>query len=100
LSIYLDEGSFLSILSTIKCNFCGIMEKKRISKDGLKRALRIFKYVLPYRLKFGLGLVFLLLSSLTFMSFPGLIGRLVGGDEVSDSAIDQFFNLQNIDQVA
>jgi len=76
------------------------MEKKRISKDGLKRALRIFKYVLPYRLKFGLGLVFLLLSSLTFMSFPGLIGRLVGGDEVSDSAIDQFFNLQNIDQVA
>jgi ABC-type multidrug transport system fused ATPase/permease subunit len=34
------------------------------------------------------------------MSFPGLIGRLVGGDEVSDSAIDQFFNLQNIDQVA
>lgn len=76
------------------------MEKKRISKDGLKRALRIFKYVLPYRLKFGLGLVFLLLSSLTFMSFPGLIGRLVGGDEVSHSAIDQFFNLQNIDQVA
>jgi ABC-type multidrug transport system fused ATPase/permease subunit len=71
-----------------------------VTKEGLKRALRIFKYVLPYKLKFSLGLFFLLMSSLTFMSFPGLIGRLMGGDDVSDSAIDQFFNLQNIDQVA
>jgi ABC-type multidrug transport system fused ATPase/permease subunit len=74
--------------------------KTKVTKEGLKRALRIFKYVLPYKLKFSLGLFFLLMSSLTFMSFPGLIGRLMGGDDVSDSAIDQFFNLQNIDQVA
>ena len=75
-------------------------EKTKVSKESLKRALRIFKYVLPYRWKFSLGMFFLLLSSLTFMSFPGLIGRLMGGDDVSDSSIDQFFNLQNIDQVA
>ena len=75
-------------------------EKRKVSRESLKRALRIFKYVLPYKAKFSLGLVFLLLSSITFMTFPGLIGRLVGGDEVSDSPIDQFFNLQNIDQVA
>lgn len=74
--------------------------KTKLTKEGFVRALRIFKYVLPYRGKFILGLFFLLMSSLTFMSFPGLIGRLMGGDEVSDSAIDQFFNLQNIDQVA
>jgi ABC-type multidrug transport system fused ATPase/permease subunit len=73
---------------------------KSISKAGFKRALRIFRYVSPYKAKFALGLVFLLLSSLTFMTFPGLIGRLVGGDEVSDSPIDRFFNLENIDQVA
>lgn len=74
--------------------------KTKVTKEGLKRALRIFKYVLPYKLKFSLGLFFLLMSSLTFMSFPGLTGRLMGGDDASDSAIDQFFNLQNIDQVA
>ncbi|GAB5538556.1 MAG: ABC transporter transmembrane domain-containing protein [Salibacteraceae bacterium] len=45
-------------------------------------------------------MIFLLLSSLTFMTFPGLIGRLVGGNDVQDSPIDRFFNLENIDQVA
>jgi len=73
---------------------------KSITKAGFKRALRIFEYVKPYKAKFTLGLVFLLLSSVTFMTFPGLFGRLVGGDEVSDSPIDRFFNLENIDQVA
>ena len=34
------------------------------------------------------------------MTFPGLIGRLVGGNELQDSPIDRFFNLENIDQVA
>jgi ABC-type multidrug transport system fused ATPase/permease subunit len=34
------------------------------------------------------------------MTFPGLLGRLIGGDEVDDSPIDAFFNLENINQVA
>lgn len=34
------------------------------------------------------------------MVFPGLLGRLMGGSEVSDSPIDRFFNLENINQVA
>lgn len=34
------------------------------------------------------------------MTFPALIGRLVGGDGVEDSPIDRIFNLDNIDQVA
>jgi ABC-type multidrug transport system fused ATPase/permease subunit len=73
---------------------------KRISLIALKRSLRIFTYVMPYRLKFSVGLLFLLLSTLTFMVFPGLIGRLVGGNEVKNSAIDRFFNIENINQVA
>lgn len=51
-------------------------------------------------MKFGLGMIFLFLSAFTFMTFPGLLGRLIGGEEVSDSPIDQFFQLENIDQVA
>jgi ABC-type multidrug transport system fused ATPase/permease subunit len=34
------------------------------------------------------------------MTFPGLLGRLIGGDEVSDSPIDQFFSLENVNQIA
>jgi ABC-type multidrug transport system fused ATPase/permease subunit len=75
-------------------------KSKRVSKAALKRSLRIFEYVYPYKLKFSLGLVFLFLSSATFMVFPGLLGRLMGGSEVSDSPIDRFFNLENINQVA
>jgi ABC-type multidrug transport system fused ATPase/permease subunit len=75
-------------------------ERKRLTKAQFKRSTRIFKYVLPYRGKFTLGLLFLLFSSLTFMTFPALIGRLVGGDGVKNSPIDRIFNLDNIDQVA
>ncbi|MBT3647722.1 MAG: ATP-binding cassette domain-containing protein [Flavobacteriales bacterium] len=76
-------------------------ERKRgISKESFRRALRIFRYVWPHRLKFCIGVVFLFLSAFTFMTFPGLLGRLIGGDEVSDSPIDQFFSLENVNQIA
>lgn len=75
-------------------------KKPTITRDALRRSLRIFQYVLPYKGKFTAGLVFLFLSAFTFMAFPGLIGRLIGGNEVKESPIDQFFNLENINQVA
>ena len=74
--------------------------KKRVSKDALKRAARIFRYVAPYRSKFTLGLIFLFLSAFTFMTFPSLLGRLLAGDDAKESPIDSFFNLENINQVA
>lgn len=74
--------------------------KKRVSKAALKRSLRIFRYITPYKFKFAIGMVFLFLSSATFMVFPGLLGRLIGGEEVEGSSIDSFFNLENINQVA
>jgi ABC-type multidrug transport system fused ATPase/permease subunit len=83
--------------------FATDMEKdkgKKLSKAALKRSLRIFQYVMPYKFKFSLGLIFLFLSSATFMVFPGLLGRLIGGEEVKDSPIDAFFSLENINQVA
>lgn len=75
-------------------------KKVKFSKDALRRSIRIFKYVWPYKVKFITGMVFLFLSSVTFMVFPGLLGRLIGGNDVTDSPIDSFFNLENIDQVA
>lgn len=66
----------------------------------MKRAVRIFKYVTPYKWTFSLGLIFLFLSVFTFMTFPSLLGRLLAGNEAEKSPIDSFFNLENINQVA
>lgn len=78
----------------------GEEKKKRVSKEAMRRAVRIFRYVTPYKWTFSLGLVFLFLSVFTFMTFPSLLGRLLAGDEAEQSPIDAFFNLENINQVA
>ncbi len=74
-------------------------ERIKLSKDAWKKATRIFQYLKPYRIKFGIGLIFLLLSSGASMVFPGLVGKLV--DASSQSAEDPgFVNFENINTVA
>ena len=53
------------------------LPKTKVNKESLRRGLRIFRYVLPYRRKFSLGLVLLVLSSISTMSFPWIAGKLV-----------------------
>ncbi|GAB4037619.1 ABC transporter ATP-binding protein [Spirosoma gilvum] len=52
------------------------IDKKRYSRDDYKKALRVFRYVKPYRTKFVIGFVFLILSTTTTLSFPALIGQV------------------------
>ena len=52
-------------------------KKKKITLSGLREAARLFKYIKPYRLEYGLGLFFLLGSSLANLAFPKLLGDLV-----------------------
>jgi len=70
--------------------------KKPISKESFKKGARIFKYVTPYKYKFIIGLIFLALSSSTFMIFPALTGQLV--DSATGQASSTF--LQNINLIA
>ena len=51
--------------------------KPKLTKAAFQRGMRIFRYVLPYRAKFILGMVLLTLSSATFMAFPWVAGKLV-----------------------
>ncbi|GAB3227440.1 ABC transporter transmembrane domain-containing protein [Hymenobacter seoulensis] len=51
-------------------------EKKKLTKESFRRGLRIFRFTLPYRTKFTIGLVLLTLSSATTMAFPWIIGKL------------------------
>ena len=51
--------------------------KPKLTKEAFQRGLRIFRYVLPYRSKFIVGMAMLALSSATFMAFPWVAGKLV-----------------------
>lgn len=50
---------------------------KRITKEGLRNVLKLFKYIKPYRVEYGIGLFFLLGASLANLAFPKLLGDLV-----------------------
>jgi len=50
--------------------------KAKLNKESFQQGLRIFRFTLPYRTKFIIGLVLLTLSSATTMAFPWIIGKL------------------------
>jgi ABC-type multidrug transport system fused ATPase/permease subunit len=62
-----------------RSNKAGMAEvpKAKLSKDSLKEALLIFRYVKPYRGTFITGLLFITLSSATTMAFPYLLKELI-----------------------
>ncbi|MEL6926761.1 MAG: ABC transporter transmembrane domain-containing protein, partial [Bacteroidota bacterium] len=51
--------------------------KTKVTRESFREALKIFQYIRPYRWYFILGMVLLALSSLVFMSFPYLIGKMI-----------------------
>ncbi|NTW48333.1 MAG: ATP-binding cassette domain-containing protein [Chlorobiales bacterium] len=57
------------------------MQRVKLNRDALSQARELFKYILPYKRKFAVGLVSLLISSLLGLVFPFVTGKLV------DSAI-------------
>ncbi|GAB3200311.1 ABC transporter fused permease/ATP-binding protein [Pontibacter aydingkolensis] len=67
--------------------------RKKITKESFRRGLRIFSYVLPYKYKFIVGLGFLVLSSLTFMAFPYLVGKLFDSSTGNASGLTEDINM-------
>ena len=59
-----------------------IMEKKdkKVNLKNWKRSTPIFNFLKPYKYIYGIGLICLLVSSLTAMIFPYLLGNLLGAD--------------------
>ncbi len=53
----------------------------------------MFRFLLPYRGKFIIGLAFLLFSSLTFMAFPAVTGVLLDAAVGNESAFTQDLDL-------
>ena len=67
-------------------------KKAKLNWPNLKKSLRLYTYVKPYRGEFALGLVFLLLSSLANLAFPKYLGELVDATN-TDAIVD---NIQEI----
>lgn len=61
-------------------------DKKKISKEGFSKALKVFRFTLPYKWTFMIGFIFLVLSQLTSMSIPLLMGQMVGAIVSPDKA--------------
>jgi len=55
-------------------------EKIKLSKDAYKKAKLFLSYMKPYRGIYAIGWIFLILSSVTAMLFPLLMGKLLGND--------------------
>jgi ATP-binding cassette, subfamily B, bacterial len=70
-------------------------EKRPLNKSGLKKLLGVFRFVLPHKWTFILGLVALALSSGTLLAFPYFAGKLL---DVAQGKKDFFFT--SINQIA
>ncbi|MDZ7900172.1 MAG: ABC transporter ATP-binding protein [Arcicella sp.] len=64
-------------------------DKKKVNKEGFNKALSIFRFTLPYKGTFAIGFIFLILSQITSMSIPLLMGQMVGAIVSPNSAVNQ-----------
>lgn len=52
-------------------------EKRKLNKQNFRKLRALFNYMLPYKSTFGVGLVFLFLSSILLLTFPYLAGQVL-----------------------
>ncbi len=64
--------------------------KGKINKSGIASAMKLYKYIKPYRAQYFLGIFFLLVSSLASLAFPKLLGDLVNSS--SNTILGQSLN--------
>lgn len=64
--------------------------KKKITREGLRNAFKLYKYIRPFRKEYLLGMFFLLGSSLANLAFPKLLGDLVNSG--SQGSLGQTLN--------
>ncbi len=69
-------------------------EKRRVTKDTLKRLAGIFRFMWPHRLLFFWGLLCLVLSSGTMLSFPFFAGQLL--DLASGKSVPYFSSINQV----
>lgn len=69
-------------------------EKAKLTRENLKKTLKIFQYVLPYRWLFIVGMIVLALGSLLFlviMRTPGEFFNIINGEAQYGLSLNQLF---------
>lgn len=82
-----------------KKNFEHKEPRKKLSKESYKKALRVFAYIKPNMGILVIGLVFLILSSVTTMVFPYLIGKLFGSTDATSVDYNQLLDFKNANTI-
>ena len=52
-------------------------EKRSLNKSNFKKLLGIFRFIVPYKTRFIMGMICLIFGSVILLSFPYLAGKLV-----------------------
>jgi ABC-type multidrug transport system fused ATPase/permease subunit len=52
-------------------------KKRKLTRASLSNAFKLYQYIKPYRVEYGIGMVFLFGSSAASLAFPKLLGDLV-----------------------
>ena len=68
-------------------------EQKVKPREGFKRLAGIYKFILPYKGPFSIGIAALLLSSVTLLAFPYLSGQLLDVAAGNASALSDNINV-------
>ncbi|PIB36711.1 multidrug ABC transporter ATP-binding protein [Reichenbachiella sp. 5M10] len=70
-------------------------DKRKLNGENFKKLYGIFQYLIPYKSKFIVGLIFLVIGSFLLLAFPLVAGKLI--DAASG---DQSWILTDITQIA
>lgn len=62
--------------------------KKKITREGLLKAFKLYRYLKPYRLEYALGMFFLVGSGAANLAFPKLLGELVNSGNEGKLGVD------------
>lgn len=68
-------------------------KKKRLSKTSIKKAMRIFRFIKPFKTPFFIGVFVLLISSIITMAFPKVLGELIDSVNAEDANTVNTFTL-------
>ena len=74
-------------------------KKKRLNRKDLQKLFKIFRFVLPYRIIFGVGMIFLVLSTLATLVFPELAGKFVDVAQGKDTLFFGLIQLTSIQHI-
>ena len=67
--------------------------KKRFSKESTKKAMRVFRFIKPFKVPFIFGMLVLLVSSVITMAFPKVLGDLIDSVNADDANTVNTFTL-------